>query len=414
MTGALLDGLLEILDEGSEFVLLRETDLGPGCVNRGDIDLLVAAESIPALLDTIDAVSTRRGLHYRLRRSGPQKVGVALYSSAMTDSIRIDLWVQLWQIFGGRSYLTYEDVAEVTVADDSPVPRLPVDLEASLYVQHLAMKKRDPSRPANAERLAGLVRRGASGDEMTETVEHVLATGNVDPSAVKTAEQRLRRYCGDRLERRGGATRRRTMLRRARRRRMERRTLNTIALVGVDGCGKTSLGEGVADALGYDTLLTKRAYRRSLLFRGIYYANRRTFRRPYELIDNALAPVAYAVAAQRLPKIVSDHTLLDRYLGDFLVVDRKSERPRFSRLTGLLANVHRPCTIIHVRASWSSVRSRKNEVSKKGHEWYDRAMRHHYRSQPVFDYFAFRNDEGIRSEERRVGKECRSRWSPYH
>ena len=24
------------------------------------------------------------------------------------------------------------------------------------------------------------------------------------------------------------------------------------------------------------------------------------------------------------------------------------------------------------------------------------------------------NDEGERSEERRVGKECRSRWSPYH
>ena len=23
-------------------------------------------------------------------------------------------------------------------------------------------------------------------------------------------------------------------------------------------------------------------------------------------------------------------------------------------------------------------------------------------------------DEGARSEERRVGKECRSRWSPYH
>src|SRR5256885_11943532 len=24
------------------------------------------------------------------------------------------------------------------------------------------------------------------------------------------------------------------------------------------------------------------------------------------------------------------------------------------------------------------------------------------------------NDVGVRSEERRVGKECRSRWSPYH
>ena len=28
--------------------------------------------------------------------------------------------------------------------------------------------------------------------------------------------------------------------------------------------------------------------------------------------------------------------------------------------------------------------------------------------------FAFAYMEAIRSEERRVGKECRSRWSPYH
>ena len=26
----------------------------------------------------------------------------------------------------------------------------------------------------------------------------------------------------------------------------------------------------------------------------------------------------------------------------------------------------------------------------------------------------FLGDDGLRSEERRVGKECRSRWSPYH
>ena len=29
-------------------------------------------------------------------------------------------------------------------------------------------------------------------------------------------------------------------------------------------------------------------------------------------------------------------------------------------------------------------------------------------------YFSIRNLERMRSEERRVGKECRSRWSPYH
>ena len=36
------------------------------------------------------------------------------------------------------------------------------------------------------------------------------------------------------------------------------------------------------------------------------------------------------------------------------------------------------------------------------------------RSKPKFaDYMLYLND-GKRSEERRVGKECRSRWSPYH
>ena len=29
-------------------------------------------------------------------------------------------------------------------------------------------------------------------------------------------------------------------------------------------------------------------------------------------------------------------------------------------------------------------------------------------------YGHFNNDRSLRSEERRVGKECRSRWSPYH
>ena len=32
----------------------------------------------------------------------------------------------------------------------------------------------------------------------------------------------------------------------------------------------------------------------------------------------------------------------------------------------------------------------------------------------VYDETFRRADEALRSEERRVGKECRSRWSPYH
>ena len=44
------------------------------------------------------------------------------------------------------------------------------------------------------------------------------------------------------------------------------------------------------------------------------------------------------------------------------------------------------------------------------------ALLHFYttRAAQTFDCAAQVGAEPIRSEERRVGKECRSRWSPYH
>ena len=37
-----------------------------------------------------------------------------------------------------------------------------------------------------------------------------------------------------------------------------------------------------------------------------------------------------------------------------------------------------------------------------------------YRGTPFWSWNAEMTPEEVRSEERRVGKECRSRWSPYH
>ena len=37
-----------------------------------------------------------------------------------------------------------------------------------------------------------------------------------------------------------------------------------------------------------------------------------------------------------------------------------------------------------------------------------------WRNNDVFDSMTLYEQGGLRSEERRVGKECRSRWSPYH
>src|SRR2546426_12392663 len=38
----------------------------------------------------------------------------------------------------------------------------------------------------------------------------------------------------------------------------------------------------------------------------------------------------------------------------------------------------------------------------------------HRIASPICEPVIARNDCALRSEERRVGKECRSRWSPYH
>ena len=53
-----------------------------------------------------------------------------------------------------------------------------------------------------------------------------------------------------------------------------------------------------------------------------------------------------------------------------------------------------------------------------GAAWFDPSIAHIVlkasANSPVFDTEDNRKDYDLRSEERRVGKECRSRWSPYH
>ena len=52
----------------------------------------------------------------------------------------------------------------------------------------------------------------------------------------------------------------------------------------------------------------------------------------------------------------------------------------------------------------------EKNVSDNGRTVYEK----HYFSSGKLDFEATYQDGTTRSEERRVGKECRSRWSPYH
>ena len=44
----------------------------------------------------------------------------------------------------------------------------------------------------------------------------------------------------------------------------------------------------------------------------------------------------------------------------------------------------------------------------------EKTANHIYDEMIDFARYAFNKSHAARSEERRVGKECRSRWSPYH
>ena len=53
-------------------------------------------------------------------------------------------------------------------------------------------------------------------------------------------------------------------------------------------------------------------------------------------------------------------------------------------------------------------------TEKQWHECLGELVRDYIRSPELEFYFSIKMNKPRRSEERRVGKECRSRWSPYH
>ena len=67
--------------------------------------------------------------------------------------------------------------------------------------------------------------------------------------------------------------------------------------------------------------------------------------------------------------------------------------------------------IIRKKYNWASPLFKRNKTN--------RIILHHAQAktcsvEDIHQWHLKKDWSGIRSEERRVGKECRSRWSPYH
>ena len=68
-----------------------------------------------------------------------------------------------------------------------------------------------------------------------------------------------------------------------------------------------------------------------------------------------------------------------------------------------------------IKGEVEALRAEKNKISKQPTTALDFRMAALPRTAPVEkSWFSQVSFVGDRSEERRVGKECRSRWSPYH
>ena len=119
----------------------------------------------------------------------------------------------------------------------------------------------------------------------------------------------------------------------------------------------------------------------------------------------------------RLPKLRKDARANVETVLHELIADKSVTIPQICARTGMalrtinnaLATL-REAKILRAKGyegNVSTVKTGTSEVISKGRTGTAEAI-----NEVINE--AIRNEPGIRSEERRVGKECRSRWSPYH
>jgi hypothetical protein len=386
-----------------EFVLLRETPLDERCIDHGDVDLLGTRSSVDAFLRRLDEVCGERGQSFRVRRTNPGKTHVSLLSPGLRHHIEFDLWTDLWQVFRGRHCLRFRDLRHLCASRETCILRLPVDVEFAIYGQHLRCKRKDLGSAGVQARLRfyAAALKGQGRRDLGEAARAIAWRKRLEESELALFESTLSQvlpgaFFAKGLARRWSHASRSFAARRLRRRRLR----GVIAVVGADGVGKTTIGAelGSAGPSGGSRhyVVGKSLFRESRLFAKLYALNRRV-KRPRRIrrgrIDDALAPLAFLVATLRLRQCLhlEGAVLVDRYLPDFLYVKRKTDRPRFSLLAGLLKPLCRPVRVIHLSVPYTALRARKSEITAAGARRYDDEMRAFYCGRGWVDYLRFDN-----------------------
>lgn len=383
-----------------QMIQLRGRALGPHNIDGDDVDLLTSPASVKHILDAA-CEWVKQGLcHLRINSRRSDKVELSLFSKDGLHKVTLDLWINLWQLDNGNQCLTFSDCLSFIDVDRTSIQRLPIDLEACIYLQHLETKGRDVANPKALARLQfyadGCQQAGSnsisqnlrdiskaqsiSSQQAKQTFEHIASTLSLTP---RTKIQKIFSKLNTHIWEARLAAPTKTRL---------------ISIMGCDGAGKTTLANALRRKMPNITSVFtgKHLYRKSFIHKGAVIFIRPLMFQSRENFDEKLAPLVYLRACfgqyLRYWRTSSGITLIDRSIIDFLYLNRKTNHPTFSVFTFLSKIWGQRMPTIHCIVSYATIAERKLEITKVGHAKYNNDMYQHFSQRRPTDYVAFNNE----------------------
>ena len=380
------------------FIQLRGAPLSRADIDQGDVDLLGSRASANLLLKAARSCGSDGKCHFWIKSRDANKISAAFISLDGKHVLRFDLWINLPQI-QGRSHLRYVDLEKLLAGTDCSIRRLPTPVEAAIYIHHLKAKQKDIASFRVQQRIthyANICSEAGAADLNTAfaliTRMHVVAKDALDIANrhLECARILPSPETRSRWQHKISTEFSAALL-------APPRKIRHIAIMGCDGSGKTTLTKNHAaqgDG-GYFTFTGKRLYRNSLIYKLLVIVVRPLLLQGREKFDDVIAPWNYvrAIAALEAKIWVFPRgvTLIDRSTLDFLVVDRKSDQPRFHPATKFLSKLGRRIPTIHLFVPDDVLQSRKAEMTTVGHAKYDQLIFDHATQRSPSHYTAFHN-----------------------
>ena len=399
-----LDRCVEELQHGDwKFIRLRAQGKESDYINNDDIDLLGTRQSVKKLLAQAFIWSKEGKCHLRVHSSSPYKVCLQLFSTDAQHHLTLDLWTELWQIDRKNQKLTYEICASHLLDSPSSIQQLPILLEACIFIHHLICKKKNITTEKQLNRLHYYQEKCLAenhtqlADALLSVIQKKRLTQEIESISLQLIHKHLSLH--------QQATWKRSMQKAAAALHSSYHRIPStpkfITIMGCDGSGKTTLSRQIkqSEPNHFSLYTGKHLYRKWIIYKLLVIFLRPILFQKREKFDDTLAPLIYLLAAIRLrwKNLFSNKktTLIDRSIVDFLMLERKTDLPHFSRFYWLTKCIGLRLPHIHVIVPYQQLSMRKLEMTEKGHARYDELMFEALTGRSPSDHTIFSNHSSL-------------------